>query len=137
MGDVQLRNLSNGKMEKEHYSIEKRFKPGMKVKEAVKHTGKVDSDVAITHASSTNNVASTTPQELCKEATEMLREIEMRNTNVKIAFSAVFRRTDSHELNAKVSKLNDLWILALPLKGSDMSENNDILSTNVKVTVCI
>ena len=76
-------------MENGHHSVEKNFKPGMKIKEAVKRTGKVDSGVIILHAA-TNNVASTTPQELCKETMERLREIQMNNPKAKIAFSAVF-----------------------------------------------
>ena len=39
--DSQLKTLSNENIENEHQSVEKRFKPGMKVKEAVKQNGKV------------------------------------------------------------------------------------------------
>ena len=103
----------------------------MKVKEAVKQTEKVYSDLIIIHAAN-NNVASTTPQELCKEPTETLREIQMNNPKADIAFSAVFRRKDSHELNPKISKLNKLLVEALPLNDIHMSENNNILFSNLK-----
>ena len=129
MGDSQLRNLNNEKMENEYHSVEKRFKPGMKFKEAVKQTEKVDSDVIIIHAA-TNNIASTTPQKLCKATTETLREIPMNNPKAKVAFSAILRGKPSHELNAKVSKLNELLVETLPLNGIDMIQNNNILFSN-------
>ena len=131
VGDSQLRNLNNEKMENEHHVVEKKFKPGMRIKEAVKQTGKVDSDVIIVHAA-TNNVASTTPQELCKETMDTLAEIQKNNPNAKIAFSAVFRRKDSHERNAKVTQLNELLAEKLPLDGFDMIENSNILFSNLK-----
>ena len=105
--------------------------PGMRIKEAVKQTGKVDSDVIIVHAA-TNNVASTTPQELCKETMDTLGAIQKNNPKAKIAFSAVFRRKDSHELNSKVTQLNELLSEKLPLDGFDMIENDNILFSNLK-----
>lgn len=131
VGDSQLRNLNNEKMENEHHIVEKKYKPGMRMKEAVKQTGKVDSDVMIVHAA-TNNVAPTTPQELCKETMDTLGGIQKNNPNAKIAFSAVFRRKDSHELNAKVTQLNELLAEKLPLNGFDMIENDNILFSNLK-----
>ena len=131
VGDSQLRNLNNEKMENEHHSVEKKFKPGMKMNETVKLTGEVDSDVIIKRAA-TNNVASTTPQELCKETTETLRENQINNLKAEIGFSAVFGRKDSYELHAKVSKLNELLAETLPLKGIDLIESNNILFSNLK-----
>ena len=118
-------------MENKHHIVEKKFKPGMRIKEAVKQTGKVDSDVIIVHAP-TNNVASTTPQELCKETMDTLGAIQKNNPKAKIAFSAVFRRKDSHELNSKVTQLNELLAEKLPLDGFDMIENDNILFSNLK-----
>ena len=131
VGDSQLRNVNNEKMENKHHIVEKKFKPGMRIKEAVKQTGKVDSDVIIVHAA-TNNVASTTPQELCKETMDTLGAIQKNNPKAKIAFSAVFRRKDSHELNSKVTQLNELLSEKLPLDGFDMIENDNILFSNLK-----
>ena len=67
----------------------------------------------IVHAS-TYNVSKTTPQELCKEVVETLVEIQKNNPRSKIAFSAAFMRSDSHELNAKITQLNDLLEEELP-----------------------
>ena len=131
VGDSQLRNLSNEKMEEKHHIIEKKFKPGMRIKEAAKQTGKVVSDVIIVHAA-TNNVASTTSQELCKDTLDTLGEIQKNNPKAKMAFSAVFRRKDSHDLNAKVTQLNELLAEKLPLEGFDMIKNDDIIFSNLK-----
>ena len=38
-------------MSNDHNSVEKIFKPGMKIKEAIQQTGKRNSDVSIVHAS--------------------------------------------------------------------------------------
>ena len=54
------------------------------------------------HASA-NSVSKTTPQELCKEVAETLDEMEKNNPRSKTAFSAAFSRSDSHELNAKIT----------------------------------
>ena len=126
VGDSQLRNLNNEKMENKHHTVEKKFKPGMRRKEAVKQTGKVDSDVIIVHAA-TNNVASTNPQELCKETMEALGEIQKNNPKAKIAISAVFRRKESN-----VNQLNELLAEKLPLDGFDMIEIDNVLFSNLK-----
>ena len=80
----------------------------------MKLAGKVDSDVIIVHVA-TNNVASTTPQELCNEIMATLEEIQKKNLKAKIAFSAVFRRKDSHDLNSKVTTLIRCWLKNCPL----------------------
>ena len=80
----------------------------------------------------TNNVASKTPQELCKETMDTLGAIQKNNPKAKIAFSTVFRRKDSHERNSKVTQLNELLSEKLPLDGFDMIENDDILFSNLK-----
>ena len=118
-------------MENEHNSVETRFKPGMKVKKAVKQTGKVESDVIIIQAAN-NNVSSTILQESCKETTEVLREIQKNNPKAKICLSAAFGRKDSNELNAKVFKLHKLLAETLPLNGIDIIENNSILFSKWK-----
>ena len=103
-------------MSNDHHSVEKRFKPRMKINEAIQQTGKTSSNVIIEHASTTN-ASKTTPQELCKEVVEALDEIQENNPRSKIVFSAVFRRSYSHELNAKITQLNDLLEEELPQQG--------------------
>ena len=54
----------------------------------------------------TNNVSKKTPQEVGKGMVEALDRKQKNNPRIKIAFSAGFRRSDSHELNAKTTQLN-------------------------------
>lgn len=100
-------------------------------KRSCKKTGKSDSDVIIVHAG-TNNIDSTSPQELCNVTMDALGEIQKNNPKAKIAFSAVLKRKDSLDLNAKVTELNKLLVEKLPLNGFDMIENDNILFSNLK-----
>ena len=52
-------------MESKHHIVEKRFRPGMRIKEAVQQTGEVNIDVIIVHAA-TNNITSRAQQEFAK-----------------------------------------------------------------------
>ena len=54
------------------------------------------------------------------------------NPRSKIEFLAAFRRSDSHELNAKITQLNDLLEEELPQQGFDMIENSNILFSYLK-----
>ena len=66
VGDSRLRFYNTEKMSKSHHTVNKDFKPGMKIREAIQKTGKNDSEVIIIHASK-NNVYKTTPGELSKK----------------------------------------------------------------------
>ena len=68
----------------------------------------------------------------CKDVLDTLNEIQQNNPQSKIAYSAVFRRKDSHELNAKVTQLNSLLAEELPLHGFDIIDNSNILFSNLK-----
>ena len=131
VGDSQLREVGAERMSNDHHSVENIFKPGMKIKEAIQQTRKTNNDVITVHAS-TNNVSKMTPQEMCTEVVETLDEIQKNNPRSKTEFPAAFKRTDSHELNAKITQLNDLLEEELPQKGFDMIENSNILFSNLK-----
>ena len=75
---------------------------------------------------STNNISKQTTKDLSKDVLDTLNEIQQNNPLSKLAYSAVFRRKDSHELNAKVTQLNILLSEELPLYG------NNILFSNLK-----
>ena len=83
----------------------------------------------IVHAA-TNNVSKQTTQDLSKYVLDTLNEIQQNNPQSKIAYSSVFRRKDSHELNAKVTQLNTLLAEELPLHGFDIIDNSNILLGN-------
>ncbi len=131
VGDSQLRELNAEQMSNDHHVVEKKFQPGMKIKEAVSKTGKTESNVIIIHAA-INNLAKMTAQDLSKDVLETLDEIQQNNPHSKIAFSAVVRRKDSHELNAKVSQLNTILAEELPLQGFDIIDNSNIIFSNLK-----
>ena len=131
VGDSQLRELNIEQMSNDHHVVEKKVQPGMKIKEAVRKTGKTDSNVIIVHAA-TNNVSKQTTQDLSKDVLDTLNEIQQNNPQSKIAYSAVFRRKDSHELNAKVTQLNTLLAEELPLHGFDIIDNSNILFSTLK-----
>ena len=63
---------------------------------------------------------------------EKLDEIQQHNQRSKIAFSAAFRRNDSHGQNAKITQLNDLREEELLQKGFDMIKNSNILFFTLK-----
>ena len=131
VGNSQLRELKTEQMSNDHHTVEKQFQPGMKIKEAVRKAGKAGSDVIIVHAA-TNNVSKMTAQEISKGVLETLNKIQQNNPQSKIAFSAVFRRKDSHKLNAKVTQLNKLLAEELPIHGFDIIDNSNILFSNLK-----
>ena len=103
----------------------------MRINEAVKQTGKNDNDVIIIHAA-TNNIASMTPEDICKETIDAMEAIQKNNPNAKAAYSAVFRRKDSRDFNTKVTKLNGILAESLSLHGFDMIESDNILFSNLK-----
>ena len=131
VGDSQLRELGNEKMSNDHHIVEKKFKPGIKICEAIKQTDKTKNHVIII-LDATNNVSATSAKDLSTEVVETLKEIQKNNPLAKVAFSAVFRRKDSHELNSKVTELNSLLADELPLHGVDFIENTNILFSNLK-----
>ena len=111
--------------------MEKRFQPGMRIGQAVDRAGKSNSnDVIIVHAA-TNNVASSTPEKLCKETVRTLKQIQANNPKAKVAFSSIFKRKENMALNNTVKKVNELLETELALNGLDMIDNSNIMFSNL------
>lgn len=51
MCDSQLKALCTERISNDHNSVQKKFKPGMKIMEAVQQMGKTDTLIIIVHAS--------------------------------------------------------------------------------------
>ena len=102
----------------------------MRIGQAVEKAGKSKSDVIIVHAA-TNNVATSTPEKLCKETVGILKQIQMNNPTAKVVFSSLFRRKDNMGLNNKVKKVNELLADELALNGLDMIDNSNIMFSNL------
>ena len=126
VGDSQFRVLNTEKISNSHHTVNKDFKPGMKIKEAIQKTGKNDSDVIIIHAS-TKNVTKTSPEELSKEILVTLDKIQENNPHAKLVYSAAFRRKDSHELNAKICPVNKILSEEILTHGFDITPYENIL----------
>ena len=61
---------------------------------------------------------------------DTLGATQKNNPKAKIAFSGAFRKKDSHEVNSKVTQLNELLAAKWSLDGFDMIENdNNLFST--------
>ena len=130
VGDSQLRYVDESKLANSQRDVEKRFKPGMRIQQAVEKAGHTDSDVIIVHAA-TNNAAISTPEELCEETIETLRHIQANNPNAKIAFSSIFKRKDDLNLNCKVNKVNELLADELALDGFDFIDNCNVMFSDL------
>ena len=129
VGDSQLRRVDESKLKNDQRVVEKRFKPGMKIKEAASLAGKSSSDVIIIHAG-TNNVDNSSPEQLCEDVVETLNKVQANNPKA-IGFSAIFRRKDDQNLNTKVTKVNTLLEDELALNGIDIIDNSNIFFSNL------
>eukprot|EP00112_Aurelia_sp_Birch-Aquarium-sp1_P005642 Seg1642.9 transcript_id=Seg1642.9/GoldUCD/mRNA.D3Y31 product="hypothetical protein" protein_id=Seg1642.9/GoldUCD/D3Y31 len=85
-----------------------------------------DTDVILIHAG-TNNVKSTELEALADEVLETMKHIQEKQKKAQIVFSSVIRRKDNHQLNAKVSKTNEILKETLLLNGFDYVDNNNVL----------
>ena len=129
-GDSQLRRVDKSKLSNDHRVVEKRFKPGLRIKDVATLVGKSSSDVITVHAG-TNNIATCSPEQLCKEVVDTLKKIQDNNPTSRIGFSATFRRKDDLHLIAKVTKVNKLLEEELALNGIDFIDNSNILFSNL------
>ena len=66
VGNSQLRELGEERMSNDCHYFEKRFRPGMKIREGIEQTGKTNNDVIIVYTL-TNNFSKATPQDLIIE----------------------------------------------------------------------
>lgn len=130
VGDSQLRRIDDSKLSNDHRDIEIACKPGMKIKQAVSKVGKSDKEIIIVHAA-TNDVKSSTPEQLCKDVIDTLNQIQTNNPKSRIAFSSVIRRKDDQSINAKVRKLNGLLDEELAINGFDIIDNDNIQYSNL------
>ena len=110
--------------------LKKKFKPGMKIKEAASLAGKSNSDVISIHAG-TNNVDNSSPEQLCEDVVETLNKVQANNPKARIGFSSIFRRKDDQNLHTKVTKVNTLLEDELALNGIDIIDNSNILFSNL------
>eukprot|EP00112_Aurelia_sp_Birch-Aquarium-sp1_P025234 Seg83.3 transcript_id=Seg83.3/GoldUCD/mRNA.D3Y31 product="hypothetical protein" protein_id=Seg83.3/GoldUCD/D3Y31 len=130
VGDSQLRRIDDSKLSNDHRDIEIACKPGRKIKQAVSKVGKSDKEIIIVHAA-TDDVKSSTPEQLCKDVIDTLNQIQTNNPKSRIAFSSVIRRKDDQSINAKVRKLNGLLDEELAINGFDSIDNDNIQYSNL------
>ena len=79
----------------------------------------------------TNNVASSTPEKLFEETVRTLKQIQANNPKAKVVFSSIFKRKDNMALNNEVKKVNKLFETELALNGLDMTDNSNIMFSNL------
>ena len=102
----------------------------MKIEQSTKEIGKTNQDIIIIHTA-TNTVAAKTPEQLCKDVINQLKQVQKNNPETRIVFSSVIRRRDDPILNAKVTKLNKLLEDETILNGFDMIDNSNIMFSNL------
>ena len=128
VGDSQLSRLDENKLCNQNREVKIQGKSGMRLNQVAKSTGKTDSDVIIVHVG-TNNLKTSSPQELSTGILASLKKIQENNPDAKIAYSSIFRRKD--ELNKTAVTVNKLVSDELMLNGFDFIDNDDILFSNL------
>ena len=129
VGDSQVKRLDQEKLCNQYRDVEILGQSGMRIKQAAAKTGKTDSDVIIVHAG-TNNLSSTSPEQLSTEVLDTLQNIQDNNKQSKVVFSSVFKRTDKG-LNLKIIKLHKILNEELTLNGFDIIDNDNIHFSNL------
>lgn len=128
VGDSQLLRLDENKLCNQHREVKIQGKSGMRLNQVVKSTGKTDSDVIIVHVG-TNNLKTSSPEELSTGILASLKKIQENNPDAKIAYSSIFRRKD--ELNRMAVTANKHVSDELMLNGFDFIDNDNILYSNL------
>ena len=77
------------------------------------------------------NVTLTEPEALADEVLETMKHIQDKHKKAQLVFSSILRRKDNHQLNAKVSKTNEILKEALLLNGFDYVDNDNNLFSNL------
>ena len=102
----------------------------MKINQTAQRAGKSNNDVIIVHVG-TNNLNTSTPEQICKETIDMLNQIQKNNPKSRNAFSSIFKRKDDIPLNAKAMKVNKLLVDELAINGLDMIDNSNVTFSNL------
>ena len=89
-----------------------------------------DTNVILIHAG-TNDIKSTEPEALVDGVLDTMKKIQEKHKKTQIVFSSIFRRKDSHQLNAEVLKTKEILKETLFVNGFDYIDNSDILFSNV------
>ena len=137
VGDSQLSRVNESKFINDH-TVEKRFKPGLKLKEVASLAGKSCSDVIIIHAG-TNSISNSSPEEFGRDVVETLMKVHENNPKARIGFSTIFRRNEDLNLKAKVAKVNKVVEDELAINGVDTIYNSNTFFSNLwnDATVCV
>ena len=122
--------MNASKLSNEQRDVEIKYTRGMKFNQAAQKTGKSNNDVIIVHVG-TNNLNTSTPEQICKETIDMLDQIQKNNPKSRIAFSSIFKRKDNMSLNAKAMKVNKLLAEELAINGLDMIDNSNVTFSNI------
>ena len=130
IGDSQLRNLDGNKLTNEHHTFQVISDPGARIAKMKGKQIDADTDVILIHAG-TSNVKSTEPEALADEVLETMKHIQEKHKKAQLVFSSIFRCKDNHQLNAKVSKTNELLKQTLLLNGFNYFDNDNILFSNL------
>ena len=129
VGDSQVKRLDQEKLCNLYRDVEILGQSGMKIRQAAAKIGKTNSDVIIVHAG-TNDLSSTSPEQLSKEVLDTLQKIQDNNKESKVVFSSVFKRTDKG-LNLNIIKLHKILNEELTLNGFDLIDNDNIYFSNL------
>ena len=101
-----MKRLDQEKLCNQYRDVEILGQSGMRIKQAAAKIGKTDGDVIIVHAG-TNNLSSTSPEQLSTEILDTLQKIQDNNKQSKVVFPSAFTRRDKG-LNLKIIKLHKI-----------------------------
>ena len=119
-GDSQVKRLNPEKLCNQSRDVEIMGQSGLRIKQAVAKAGETDKDVIIVHAG-TNNLSTTSPEQLSKEVPDTLQKIQENNKESKVVFSSIFKGTDKG-LNHKIIALHKILNEELTLNCFDIIE---------------
>ena len=85
VGDSQVRRLNPEKLCNQYRDVEVIEQSGLKVTQAVAKAEESDKDVIIVHGG-TNNLSTTSPEQMSREVLDTLQKIQETNKESKIVF---------------------------------------------------
>ena len=125
IGDSELRNLNGS-----NHTVKFIPDPGARIAKMKGKEIHSDTNVILIHAG-TNDIKSTEPEALADEVLDTMMQIQEKHKKAQIVFSSIFRRKYNYQLNAKVSKTNEILKETLFLNGFDYIDNSNILFSNL------